>query len=113
MAASVDDLIASLRDENKLVRWEVSKALSLIGEPALESLMARVYDKDPQMKMNVADTLGIMKHERALYALLVLLSDDHPWVRCNAAWALGEIGSKEASQALIELLDDKNPTLMY
>jgi len=106
---AVDDLIAALGDDNKLVRWEVTKALSAIGEPAIRSLIARIYDPDAQLRMNVAETLGMIRSSRAVHPLVTLLDDEHPFVRCNAAWSLGEIGDVEAVQPLIELLKDEEP----
>jgi HEAT repeat protein len=155
----IEPLIAALKDENSLVRKGVAEALDKldwkakgeyekvlyfigkqnwdecvkIGAPAVEPLVALLWDKNLYIRKEVAETLEELEwqakdeHEEALHfigkwdwngcrkmggaavePLLVVLSDRTPYMRKEAAEILGEIGDLRAVEPLINLLADED-----
>lgn len=79
------------------------KNLEKIAEPFIKALK----DKDIEIRIYAARTLGELKYEKAVEPLIQVLKDENPGVRSVAAWALGEIKAVKAIGPLIQLLKDE------
>jgi HEAT repeat protein len=101
--------IAALRDPEKAVRNQATRALAAIGKPASPPLIVLLEDTDWKVRYRAAEALGIMKNRDATNPLIARLTDDKDHVRYMAVKALGEIGNKEAIIPLKAMLQDKNP----
>ncbi len=103
----IDDFARVLRDaDNRAEKRRAAQALSEIGEPAVESLLALLKDEDAIVRAYSAGALGATRSERAVAPLIDLLNDGDSYVRRTAAEALGRIGSAQAVQPLVEALED-------
>ncbi|MDO9033851.1 MAG: HEAT repeat domain-containing protein [Methanoregula sp.] len=90
---AIGPLITSLkRDEFSGVRWKAAEALSKIGNPAVEPLIATLQYPDDDVRWKAAIALGEIGNPDAVEPLILLLSDDDRFVRSRAAHALGMIG---------------------
>jgi HEAT repeat protein len=90
---AVEPLITALkRDETSGVRWKAAEALSKIGNPAVESLIATLQYPDEDVRWKAAIALGGIGNTDAIEPLIHLLSDDDRFVRSRAAHALSMIG---------------------
>lgn len=104
---------------SELVEWlqgtdtsRIIKASRILGnmdskpEEAIPALIKALKHKSPEVRAEVANSLGIVKE--AVPALAGLLKDSHEYVRESAAVALWKIGpnAKAAIPALIEALKD-------
>ena len=81
---SIDALILTLRDNNKLVRREASTALSRMGQIAVDPLIEILDD---------AWALGNLKDDAAIEPLEALLEDESGYVRAGALNAINSIKS--------------------
>jgi HEAT repeat protein len=119
---AVPVLATLLNQDPQAARTEATYALGAIGEPAVETLIARIdeagrtgweenapvsWSESAVRMMDEAHALGAMG-PAALAPLLGLLESSGEWGRINAAFALGEMGSQagEAVPALARRLDD-------
>jgi HEAT repeat protein len=84
-------LLQDLKDQSKGVRWRASDALVKIGRPSVEPLIAMLADKDADIKIRAAKSLGEIGDERALEPLANLLRDKDPDVRDAAGKATERI----------------------
>lgn len=105
----VEIFIGALRDPEKEVRNQATRALVEIGEPVSERLFSLLDDPDWKVRYRAAEALGIMNEKRAVIPLTRLLSDEKDHVRYMAVKSLGQIGDKEATIHLGRLLKDTNP----
>jgi HEAT repeat protein/protein-S-isoprenylcysteine O-methyltransferase Ste14 len=83
-----------------------AEALSGMGEPAVDSLLALLKDQDAIIRAYSAGALGGIESERVVAPLIELLSDADSYVRRTAAASLGRTGSSRAIRPLIEALED-------
>jgi len=104
----IRELIRDLSHRNEDIRWAAASALSRIGAPAVEPLMAALDDKDSVVRLRAAWALGRIGDERAIQKLILTLQDGDWSVRMRAADALGMLGARQATSALLLLLRDKN-----
>ena len=88
---AIDQLIATLKDHNKLVRREASTALSRMGEAAVEPLLAILDDEDWRVRGAAAWALGKIGNKRAVDPLKSLLDDQSGFVRTGAKFAIDSI----------------------
>jgi len=103
----IQDLAQVLRrTDNRGEKRRAAGLLAEIGEPAMESLLALLEDKDAIVRAYSAGALGSIKSDRVVPSLIALLNDADPYVRRTAADALGRTGSSRAVQPLIEALED-------
>ncbi|MFA4848102.1 MAG: HEAT repeat domain-containing protein [Methanoregula sp.] len=90
---AVGPLITALkRDEFSGVRWKAAEALSKIGNPAVESLIAALQYPDDDVRWKAAIALGEIGNPDAIDPLIHLLSDEDRFVRSRAAHAISMIG---------------------
>ena len=106
---SIDTCIHAMRDQEKAVRAQASKALAEIGEPALERLLPLLNDPDWKIRYRGAEALGMMKDKRAVSPLIGLLSDEKDHVRYMAVKSLCGIGDMAAWEPIIACQQDENP----
>ncbi|MEA4957688.1 hypothetical protein SDC9_24006 [bioreactor metagenome] len=88
---AIDPLIATLRDNNKLVRREASTSLSRMGDKALDPLLSILKDDDWRVRGASAWALGKIGDKKAIAPLKSLLEDDSGFVRSGAKFALDSI----------------------
>jgi HEAT repeat protein len=72
----VAPLVQALRDSEDTVRWEAARALSMIGEPAVESLLKLLSDSDSDVRGRAAHALGDIRDTRALAELEHMVRED-------------------------------------
>lgn len=104
----VQELIESLHSKDWTIIAKASEALKIIGEPAIEPLIAALKnDKDPQFRWIVASKLGDIGGSKAVEPLINAIETDPVLdVRWHAVDSLGKIGDKAAISALNQLLND-------
>ena len=103
----INDLARVLKKaDNRGEKRRAAGLLAEIGEPAVESLLALLEDKDAIVRAYSAGALGSIRSDRVVPPLIALLNDGDPYVRRTAAEALGRTGSSQAVQPLIEALED-------
>lgn len=86
------------------VRWKVAEALTKIGEPAVDPLIAALSHPDDDVRWKAAIALGDIRDSRAIDPLIRLLADPDRFVKGHAALALGAIG-EPAVDPLIRALE--------
>ena len=110
---AIGPLITALkRDEFSGVRWKAAEALSKIGNPAVEPLIATLQYPDDDVRWKAAIALGEIGNPDAIEPLIQLLSDDDRFVRSRAAHALSMIGDA-AIGPLIHALKKDDPGVRW
>ena len=112
--AALRPLIEALTHDNKNVRMRASETLGLIGSgKAVEPLLERLDDREPEVIHSAAVALGRIGGERPLKALKGIFSEirlgvkrDNPKARAAVA-GLAEMGAP-AIDSLIEMLGSQN-----
>lgn len=84
--AQKTDIAPKESDKAKTDNLEKER-LEKIAEPFIKAL----NDKDIEIRIYAARTLGELKYEKAVEPLIQVLKDENPGCRRAAAWALGEI----------------------
>ena len=122
----------ALDDPNRYVKKEAEELIIRIkGDNFLESLKNRDYrsnmniDKEKMLffidkllsgdlneKIDAAESLGNMKHEKSAEYLLTAINDENEKVRAVAANSLGKIKYTFSIKPLISLLNDTNEVRM-
>jgi HEAT repeat protein len=85
---------------------EVVRVLLMIGDPAMESLIVALGDKDDGVRLMAALALSQAGDRRAIDPLIAALQDRQVMVRSFAAEALGKIGDPQATAPLTAALED-------
>jgi len=81
----------------------IKKLAEMGSEKSIPALTALLESTQPDLRIDAARALGLLRAADALKRLISLLqSDPEPEVRRTAARALGQIGTKEAVAALSE-----------
>jgi HEAT repeat protein len=93
--------------ETAMLSKEAIKALTIIGQPAVEPLIKSLRDKNSIVRKNAAEALGELGDKRASDSLITALEDDDGTVRQYAAEALGKIGDNRALKPLTAALRDR------
>jgi HEAT repeat protein len=91
---AIDPLIATLKDNNKLVRREASTALTNIGNKSVDPLINILNDDDWRVRGAAAWSLGGIGDKKAIKPLNNLLQDENGFVKTGAKWALTKINKK-------------------
>jgi HEAT repeat protein len=105
---AVEPLIRAFRDGNADVRSGVVQWLVKIGKPAVDILLPRLKDKDPELRLLAADALGDIRDGRAIKPLIAALND--PDIRSSVSIALTKHGVA-AAKPLRGLLESQDARL--
>jgi HEAT repeat protein len=98
--AALDPLLGALKDENPQVRRAAAYALhGYRGPQVTAALIAASKDPDPEVRHWVAESLGVIKDERAVPCLREMIADTSD-VAMAAMRALENIGTPAARDAL-------------
>jgi hypothetical protein len=81
------------------------------GDIALEEVLERLDDPNPEIREEAAKALGRIGAEDAAQALIDRLKDSHSTIRIQAAQALGRIGNPAAIPALMEGINSPSEEL--
>ncbi|MFW6214038.1 MAG: MFS transporter [Spirochaetota bacterium] len=84
---------------------------SLSDDIAVEQVIERVNDPDPEVREEAVRALGRLRSREAVDALIDLLSDRTTSNRVQAARALGRIGDERAVEALVEAMQGASDEL--
>jgi HEAT repeat protein len=74
---------------------DAAKALSKIGTPAIEPLIPKLKDSNPNTRKYAAFALGLIKDKKAVEPLINALGDDDPLVQRYVTYALGKITGED------------------
>jgi HEAT repeat protein len=83
-----------------------------VERESLETLLLKLEDEDPFVRVEAVQSLGEIYLEKSLVSVCGCLDDDNLYVRAYAAEALGRVGQIDVSLALSQLLpalDDPSP----
>ena len=110
---AVNPLIAQLSHTNRDVRMRTAWALGVIGQPALRPLLDLAEGDDITLRVEAIRVLGVIGEGRALNQLFHCLTDPDPRVAQRAATALGKIGDPRAFHPLLTALHHPAPDVRY
>jgi HEAT repeat protein len=85
-------LASRLGDESAFVASVAADALSMMGEPAVDALVAMLADENPHGRLLAVRALGRIRTERAIGPLFDLLEDSSYLVRYYARETLEALG---------------------
>lgn len=103
---AIGPLARQLKHKDHRVRWEVVKALGLIGDPkAAEPLLVALQEKDRMTCQYAIAALGDLKEAKAAAPLIGIASKHKDReLRKAAIMALGQVGGPEALRLLVATL---------
>ncbi len=105
----IDIFVKALRDPEKVVRSQATRALADIGKPATERLISLLKDPNWKVHYRAAKALELMKELETTKPLIERLSDEKDHVRYMAVKCLGNICPNKAIEYIEPLLNDENP----
>jgi len=105
---AVQELIATMGDENSGVRSKSMLALVEIGEYSVNPLINALSNENWQIRRQAADALGVIGTKKAVNPLIETLMDENLWVKKSAVESLGNIGDKRATKPLKNILKEDN-----
>ena len=79
-----------------------------IGKPAVNPLIADLKDKEPLVRSQAVQALGVIGDPRAVEPLIVVLNDKDPLIQRQTIKALGRIKDQRAVGPLIAVLIDSD-----
>jgi HEAT repeat protein len=82
-------VLKRLKDPSGAVRAEAVRALGRLGQADEAAVLEATQDRDPTVRLALAETLGPLKSAAAVQALRALSRDEAPEVRSAAILALG------------------------
>ncbi len=110
---AVEPLIALLSHTAPEVRMRAAWALGVMGTPALPALITLAESDDQRLRIEAIRILGVVGEGRALKQLLVGLTDPDARVAARAARAIGKVGDPRAFHALLTTLQHPVPDVRY
>ena len=109
---AISSLTLLLRDERYFVRQQAARALSQMGEAALDQLFEMADSSTASTREVAIEALGSSgSSTRAIDRVVGALADSNPNVRAAAVRALGESGSERAVAPLLTLMRDESSTM--
>lgn len=108
-ANAVPALIILLGHEDPEVKTALLRVLALFGEASLPGLLASLADENPLIREQAADALGLIADESTAPALMDLVNDPVWEVRFAAATALSYISQDALAQVLPNIQQDEHP----
>lgn len=100
----LEPLIAQLRSDE--FKEDATDALVELGQPAMETLVKALKDKDENVRKQAVIALGRIQDPAAVDALIEMLQDRDWFTRLTAAAALEKIGDERGRDAIKPLLRD-------
>lgn len=102
---ALDALLDALgREQELLIREDITWSIVRHGETAIEPLIALLSHADGNVRHHAAHVLGKLRTPRAIQGLSSVLHDENPTVIQKAAFSLGQIGDVAAIPALVGVL---------
>ena len=108
---AIEPLIEMLKDEVP-VRNSAIKALSKIGEPAVEPLIKALKSSDYTIRNYAASALGKIRDPKAVKPIISLFYDEHEPIRWTLPFELAEIG-EPAIEPLIEFINSSDTDVIH
>jgi HEAT repeat protein len=100
----LEPLIAQLRSDE--FKEDATDALVELGQPAMETLVKALKDKDENVRKQAVIALGRIQDPAAVDALIEMLQDKDWFTRLTAAAALEKIGDERGRDAIKPLVKD-------
>ena len=100
----LDPLISMLKNDE--FKDDATRALSELGQPAVEKLIEALKDKDEFVRKQSILALGEIKDPAAVDPLIENLKNEDWWIRLTSAAALEKIGDPRGRDAVKPLLKD-------
>ena len=100
----LDPLISMLKNDE--FKDDATRALSELGQPAVEKLIVALEDKDEFVRKQSIIALGEIRDPAAVEPLIENLKDEDWWIRLTSAAALEKIGDPRGRDAVKPLLKD-------
>lgn len=100
----LEPLIAQLRSDE--FKEDATDALVELGQPAMETLVKALKDKDENVRKQAVIALGRIQDPAAVDALIEMLQDRDWFTRLTAAAALEKIGDERGRDAIKPLVKD-------
>lgn len=109
---AVASLTSLLRDERYFVRQQAARALSQMGEAALDRLFEMADSSTASTREAAIEALGSSgSSRRAIDRVIDALADSNPNVRSAAVRGLGESASERAVAPLMTVMGDESSTM--
>jgi hypothetical protein len=107
---AVGPLVASLRNEDWIIRAFAAAVLGKIEDPrVVKPLILALKDEDGVVRINATIALGGIRDSRSVKPLIAALRDEQWRVRMYASRSLGALVDTGAVDPLIDALNDKVP----
>ncbi|MCW4029943.1 MAG: HEAT repeat domain-containing protein [Candidatus Bathyarchaeota archaeon] len=106
-APAIEPLIAAIKEKNAALQLNAIVALSSIGEPAIDPLIKLFSDPDANIR-GIASTTLARIGKPAVEPLIQVLTDPSAEARMGAALALFAISDRRAIEPLRRSLSDEN-----
>ena len=100
----LEPLMSMLKNDE--FKDDATRALSELGQPAVEKLIEALSDKDEFVRKQSILALGEIKDPKAVDPLIENLKDEDWWIRLTSAAALEKIGDPRGRDAVKPLLKD-------
>ncbi len=107
---AIENLISILVEQENHRVW-ASRALVVIGEPALDSLFPLIGDEDENVSIAVVKIIDDIGEARSFEILSQAIEDKRPSVQASIIRALGGLSNKQVYDTLVEKLQDQNPEI--
>lgn len=103
---SVRPLMNDLRSANWRLKSNAQNVLIMLGEPAVDALIAELNHPEPYTRSIIIEALSKIGDKRAIQAINQKLDDPSKLVQVTAAASLYAMGDKSHSKTIIDALDD-------
>jgi len=96
-------LLTELAGDDGMARLRARETLAVIGEPALESLVELLDSAEPRLRWEASKALGEIPEPAAIPGLVALLADRRSEIGWLAAVALIRLGTRSVPPVLVAL----------
>ena len=107
LSEKLTDLLIDEDNEVKLISMDALSTVANKNGKAPVPLVLLLQDKNREVQMKAAETVGNIMGEKAVSHLIPLLGESDATARARVVELLGDIGSEEAVDPLIVLLQDE------
>ena len=105
---ALPDLVEALGQEDNTLRHAAVEAVLRYGAEAIPALLAALEHRQPLLRENAVELLGMQANETVVPALVTRLTDDSVAVRQAAVRALGTLGGQAAYAGLLQALTHRD-----